>query len=75
MKTWKTIAKIVAALIVVAGIVYVVAAYGERIVRWARKMMNRCLEFFGRSYTCCFDSDCEDCADDSIVANAGDFEG
>ncbi len=36
MKTFGTIMKIVAALAVIAGIVYVVATYGDKIVSWAR---------------------------------------
>ena len=62
MKTFKVIAKIVVALAAIAGIVYVVATYGDRIVAWARKLLNR--------YTCCCDCGCDcdcdecDCDDD-----------
>lgn len=58
MKAFKIIAKIVVALAAIAGIVYVVATYGDRIVAWARKLLNR--------YTgcdCCCDCDC-DCDED-----------
>ena len=56
MKTFKVIAKIVVALAAIAGIVYVVATYGDRIVAWARKLLNRdcCCD-------CCCDCDCEEC--------------
>ena len=59
MKALKVIAKIVVALAAIAGIVYVVATYGDRIVAWARKLLNR--------YTCCCDCECDcdecDCGD------------
>lgn len=84
MKAFKTIAKIVVALAAIAGIVYVVATYGDRIVAWARKLLNSC---------CCCGCDCEcdcdcdcDCgecececgaeADEgAVVAEQADFEG
>ncbi len=33
----KTVLKILSALVAIAGVVYVVAAYGDKIVAWARK--------------------------------------
>ena len=42
MKTFKIIAKIVAALAAVAGAVYVIAAYGEKIEAWAKKTLGSC---------------------------------
>ena len=60
MKALKVIAKIVVALAAIAGIVYGVATYGDRIVAWARKLLNRC--------SCCCDCECDceecDCEDD-----------
>lgn len=55
MKVFGIVMKIVAALAVVAGIVYVVATYGDKIVAWARKLLDRC--------KCCCNSGCceEDC--------------
>ena len=86
MKTFKVIAKIVVALAAIAGIVYVVATYGDRIVAWARNLLNR--------YNCCCDCDCDcdecdceddcencqcacacDCEEDAVVAEQKDFEG
>ena len=89
MKTFKVIAKIVVALAAIAGVVYVVATYGDRIVAWARGLLNRC--------DCCCDCDCEcdceecDCEDDceectcgcaceeteeaAVTAEQADFEG
>ena len=53
MKVFSIIMKIVAALAVVAGIVYVVATYGDKIVAWAKKMMGKCC--------CCADCECAGC--------------
>lgn len=39
MKTAKIIAKIVVALAAVAGVVYVVATYGNQIVAWCKKIL------------------------------------
>ena len=42
MKTVNVIIKIVAALAAVAGIVFVVATYGDKIVAWAKKLLGCC---------------------------------
>ena len=55
MKTLKVIGKIVVALAAIAGIVYVVATYGDRMVAWARKTLTR----YKDCDTC--DCDCDDC--------------
>lgn len=69
MKTFATIMKIVAAMAVIAGIVYVVATYGDRIVSWARGLWAK----YG--WGCCCDDDCCcDMADTSVQADALDFE-
>lgn len=39
MKIAKAIAKIVIALAAIAGIVYVAATYGDRIVAWCKKLL------------------------------------
>ena len=39
MKAFNVIIKILAALAAIAGIIYVVATYGEQIVAWAKKIM------------------------------------
>ena len=54
MKTFTIIAKVVAALAAVAGIVYVVATYGDKIVAWAKKLL-------GHGCCCCADCECADC--------------
>ena len=41
MKTFYKVLKIVAIIAAIIGIVYVVAAYGDKIVAWARRTMGR----------------------------------
>lgn len=53
MKAFKIIASVVVGLAAVAGIVYVAATYGDKIVAWAKKLLNRC--------SCCDDCACADC--------------
>lgn len=40
MKTFNTIAKLLAALATVAGAVYIIATYGEQIVAWCKKALE-----------------------------------
>lgn len=64
MKVFTTVMKVLAALAVVAGIVYVVATYGDRIVSWARGLIGNWKN------KCCGD-DC--CCDE--LADEADFAG
>lgn len=91
MKTWTVILKIAAALAAVAGIVYVIAAYGDKIVAFAKRLL-------GCDCDCFCDCDCEECdcdececdcicaeeealeeaeevAEETVVAAEDDFEG
>lgn len=55
MKTVGTLLKVLAALAAVAGAIYVVVTYGDKIVAWVKKVFcvpERC---------CCGCEDCEDC--------------
>lgn len=70
MKVAGIIIKIVVALAAVAGIVYLAATYGDRIVEWAKKMINRCK----KADVVLFDEDA-DIDPDSVIAGEGDFEG
>ena len=54
MKVFSLIAKIVAALAAIAGIVYIVATYGDKIVAWAKRMLGMC-------ECSCEDCECEGC--------------
>lgn len=60
MKTASIIAKILAALAAIAGVVYVIATYGDKIVAWAKNLLKRdeCCECE------CEDCDCEECCDE-----------
>ena len=40
MKTWKVVVAVIVSLAAVAGVVYLVATYGDRIAAWARKLLN-----------------------------------
>ena len=89
MKTVNIIIKIVAALAAVAGIVFVIATYGDKIVAWAKKLLG-CCPRDGDCECCECDCDCEcDCecceeveeadevaedAADEPVAAESDFE-
>lgn len=41
MKAFWTVVKILAVLAAIAGVIYVIAAYGDKIVAWARRILNR----------------------------------
>ena len=87
MKVFGIIVKIVLALAAVAGIVYLAATYGDRVVAWAKGLLKgKCC------CGCCEDGECtcEDgectcgCDDEEVtvevveaepVAAEGDFEG
>ena len=82
MKSFSVIWKVLAALIAIAGIIYVVATYGNRIVAWAKKLLNRTeSQFCDNDYDSMCDGDCDNCDcddcdcdfDDSAEDN--DFEG
>lgn len=38
----KTVLKVLAALAAVAGVVFVIATYGDKIVAWAKKLVGKC---------------------------------
>lgn len=86
MKALKVIVKICVALAAIAGIVYLAATYGDRIVAWAKKLLSSC------NCCCGCDCDCDDCdcececncececaeeapAEEAVVAEQADFEG
>ena len=58
MKVVNTITKILIALAAVAGAVYVIATYGEKIVAWAKNMLN-CCNGCGCGCGCDCDGECE----------------
>ena len=42
MKVWNAIWKTILTLATIAGIVYVLAKYGDKIVEWCKKLMGIC---------------------------------
>ena len=63
----KNFLKVLAVLAAIVGVVYVAAVYGERIVAWARKALQK---LRGEKFYC-YD---EDFNADSVQANEVDFE-
>lgn len=63
MKATNIIIKIVAALAAVAGVVYVIATYGDKIVAWAKKMLGKC------------ECDCEECECEGCEECCSECEG
>ena len=61
MKVFGKIMKIVAALAAVAGVVYVIATYGDKIVAWAKGLLGRLQCYFCKDECCCESGDCCDC--------------
>lgn len=61
----KTVAKLLAALAAVTGVIYVIATYGEQIVAWAKKVLASC--------PCCKECECEncecECAEEEVAEN------
>ena len=41
MKTWSVILKILAALAAIAGIIYALATYGDKIVAWCKMLLDK----------------------------------
>lgn len=62
----KTFWKVLTALAAIAGAVYVIATYGDKIVAWAKKILG-CCELCAcdcdEDYDCDYDCDC-DCGDE-----------
>lgn len=42
MKTLNTIVKVITALAAVAGAIYIIASYGDKIVAWAKSAIAKC---------------------------------
>ena len=59
MKVFTTILKIVAALAAIAGVIYVIATYGDKLTAWAKKMLDKfnCCCFCGCDCDCCDEID------------------
>ena len=68
MKVLNIILKIVAVLAVIAGIVYVIITYGEKIVAWTKNLWFTCKEKFEGWF--CKSSDEEV---DALIVDEADF--
>lgn len=77
MKVWNAIWKTILALAAVAGIVYVLAKYGDKIVTWCKKILGLCKG-------CCEgeviieeaeDTPVEEAPAEEVIATENDFEG
>ena len=61
MKIFTNILKVLSALAAVAGAVYVIATYGEKIVAWAKNLLNCCTDCCcGCGCDCECDCECDD---------------
>ena len=62
MKVFATVMKILAALATVAGAVYLIATYGDKIVAWAKNLLGMCDcdECEGCECNCDGECTCED---------------
>ena len=59
MKVFRVIMKIFAALLAVAGAIYVLAAYGDKIVSWCKMLLDKVNNCCCNG-TCCCDSTAEE---------------
>ena len=77
----KTFWKILAALVTIAGVVFVLATYGDKLVAWAKKLLSNCGCYCDCDCCCddddccCGDDCCCDCEQDAVQADEADFEG
>ena len=79
MKVFGTIMKVLVALAAVAGAVYAVATYGDKIVAWAKNLLGKCCcdECCCCEDDCCCEEEaccCEEAAEEAVQAEEADFE-
>ena len=67
MKVFAKVMKILAIVAAIAGVIFIVATYGDKIVAWAKSLLEkiRCKDEF--IY-------CEDLDEESVQAEEADFE-
>lgn len=61
MKNFMLIMKILAVLLAIAGVIFVVATYGDKIVAWFKKILRKTKPIYSNKRN--FDCDCFDEAD------------
>ena len=59
MNAFKTIVKILTALAAIAGVIYIIATYGDKIVAWAKKLLAQCPCKCNIDCDCGCECDCE----------------
>lgn len=59
MKAFRVITKILAALAAIAGAIYALATYGDKIVAWCKKMLDKVNDCCCNG-TCCCESTAEE---------------
>lgn len=69
MKTFSLIMKILSALLAIAGVVYIVATYGDKIVAWFKKLLQKAKPIYSNKR----DFDCE-CNEDFVEDDASEEE-
>ena len=69
MKAFNIIVKILAALAAIAGVIYVIATYGEQIVAWAKKVLASLPKC-----PCCEEEAAEEVAAEEIIAEEAPVE-
>ena len=69
MKAFNVIVKLLAALAAIAGIIYVIATYGEQIVAWAKKILASLPKC-----PCCEEEAAEEEAVEEVVAEEAPAE-
>lgn len=57
MKGLNVVVKVIAALAAVAGIAYLIATYGDKVVAWAKKLLNSCPCCDGTCTCACTEAD------------------
>ena len=67
MKALSVILKVFAALAVIAGIIFVVAAYGDKIVAWSKKVTRKIRNTFRKAPVEFYDQE-------EVEAEESDFE-
>lgn len=65
MKTFSLIMKILAALLAVAGVVFLVATYGDKIVAWFKKILQKAKPVYSnkRDFDCEYSDEIDDAED------------
>ena len=87
MKAMSIVLKILTALAAVAGVVYVIATYGDKIVAWAKGLLGKCecddCECCDCECGCECECECEEAEEETVeetteeapAAEEADFEG